>query len=235
MKPFLDKEILFIAEQDGEVEREFKNSIVSMLLRLKKVTRVYLTQVRYDAVVKAFNVAICYKLDRNDFDEAILKETTNIFKRKFGSHEHVDIIFLNSSQELKLREVCCPFFTSPLFQAQQPDFYLASTEDSALNLPIECFKRKKIAGVNPGGYLLCDVKPAIIGQRYGLGEKNIDQLIFVCRHSNSTLFPISEWPISVYVTRSLIQGIEQVNYVKESDVELMYWGCLYRNKNDVPD
>jgi hypothetical protein len=228
----LSKKIYFVSEQDGDIEREFKDNIVNMLRRLKKTTRVYLVQIRYDESVSALNVAICYKFDDVNFNEEILNETASIFK-SFGSCEHLDIIFLDLVQEKMLRKVCCPFFTSLMFQVQQPDFYLTSKEGYVSEKPIACFKRKKLIGINSSWYLLCDIKPEITGQKYGLGSKKINQVIFVCRHSDSTLFPVAKWPVSVYVIRPLIDKIDNINYICKSDIELMYWGSLYENKKDI--
>lgn len=36
-----------------------------------------------------------------------------IFASMFGSHEHLDIIFLDSQQEYELAKVCSPFFGNP--------------------------------------------------------------------------------------------------------------------------
>jgi hypothetical protein len=233
MRNFLIKKIRCISEQDGDIERKFKSAVVGTLQRLQIEVRAYLVRVCYDEDVDAFNVAVCYKIGKEKMSEMLLVETANIFKKMFGSKEHIDILFLDHVQEEVLREICCPFYTSPMFQVQRPDFYLISKEGYTVRGPVACFKRKKIMGINPGGYLLCDIQPGIVGQQYGLGSKDITQVLFVCRQAGFTLFPISEWPTSVYVVRALIDKIETVNYINESDIELMWWGSLYKNKKDV--
>lgn len=233
MKEIFNKNIRFISEQDGDVERQFKAVIIDMLQRSKKMVRAYLARVHYGEDDNGFNVAICYKVS-TEFDQKLLNETVAIFKGIFSVHEHVDILFLNHVQEETLREICCPFFTTPMFQVQQPDFYLDPEEGCVLSFPVACFKRKKLIGINHNECLLCDIKPAITGQQYGLGVKDIYQLLFMCRHVGVTLSPIFKWPVFVYVARPLIDEIENISYVGKTDINIMWLGALYRNKKDIP-
>ena len=227
MKSLVKEEKIFISEQDGDIERKFKDYIASMLLELKKEVRAYLVQIRYGDEY-AVHVAICYKFSDDKVDERlVLNKTENIFRNMFGINEHLDILFLGHNQEQDLRKVCCPFFTSPFYQVQNPDFYLIEDDGYKHELKISCFKRKKMLGVNSTGYLLCDISPGIIGQKYGLGDKDICQVLFVVRHVGVSLFPISTWPTYVYVVRPLIDNIEDVKYIRASDIELMFWGILY--------
>lgn len=232
MEKLSNQNIHFISEQDGDIERKFKVAISDMLFKMRKEIRAYLVRVSYDNKLNEFNVVICYKL-RDEFNEEILTNTFSIFKGMFGAHEHLDVLFLNHTQEKELREVCCPFFTSPLFQVQQADFYL-SLDSRVITNSIACFKRKKLVGVNSEGYLLCDIKPEIMGQPYGLGAENIKQLMFACRHKGATLFPVSEWPMNVHVAISLVDSIEQVDYIDEAKIKLMWWGILSKTKPAIP-
>lgn len=78
--------------------------------------------------------------------------------------------------------------------------------------------------------MLCDIDPVLIGQPFGLGAKNINQIIIVNRHQGVTLFPVSEWPAFVYVRRPLIEGIELKDTIEEVDIKLIAWAELYKNK-----
>lgn len=236
MQTIHQQRVYFITEQDGEVERKFKTAIINMIMRLNKEVRAYLARVSYTGYINPLDVnkcdvAICYKCSSNEVDKELLNETAAIFKSIFSANLHIDIMFLNHLQETELREVCCPFYTAPLFQVQKPDFYLTRSE-SGPRPPIECFKRKKLVGVNSTGYLLCDIKPPIIGQGYGLGAKDINQLIFIARFNTFTLFPITKWPAFITYCRPAVDGIENINYIKESDIYPMQWGELYKHKND---
>ena len=45
---------------------------------------------------------------------------------------------------------------------------------------------------------------------------------------------IAEWSVFVYVIRSLIDGIEKVDYINKSDINVMWLGGLYKNRKDIP-
>lgn len=228
----LENHIYFVCEQDGEVEREFKNALLTMLGKYNNLVRAYLARVTYGEDDPAFNVALCFMIE-NKKDEYLLNEAVNIFESMFGAKEHLDIIFLNQEQELAIRQNCCPFFVSKGYQIIIPDFYLISSEGYGLNHPIACFKRKRLFGKNPDGYLLCDIKPSLIGQTYGRGSEDITQLILSNRHQGYSLFPIREWPSYVHVAIPMSNKLEVNEYVNENDIKLIAWGELYQRKGDV--
>jgi len=43
----------------------------------------------------------------------VVEKIGKIFASMFGSHEHLDIIFLDGQQEHELAKVCSPFFGNP--------------------------------------------------------------------------------------------------------------------------
>jgi hypothetical protein len=127
MKEFNVNNIIFVCEQDGVVEREFKNKIIKLLNSRSQPVRAYLAQVRYGIKDTSFNVVLCFATS-NGTDTVLLNESTKIFKAMFGEHEHLDILFLDTDVEYKLRKVCIPFFISDGFQFPYPDFYLMADE-----------------------------------------------------------------------------------------------------------
>jgi hypothetical protein len=54
-------------------------------------------------------VALCLKTDHGP-DPNLVREIGAIFADIFGGHEHLDILFLNETQESALRRVCAPFY-----------------------------------------------------------------------------------------------------------------------------
>jgi len=51
--------------------------------------------------------------------------------------------------------------------------------------------------------MLIKIKPPLIGQKYGLGDRDITNLILSPRFSGSSLFPVNEWPCQVLIMRIL--------------------------------
>lgn len=231
-----DQKIYFIREQEGDIENKLKKELSIFLNAYNKPVRAYLVQIKYDEKIDNFYVGLCINIE-NEKDQYLINNIGKIFKSIFLYDQHIDILFLNHQQELSLRKICCPFFVSEGHLFSIPDFYLFSNEGYELNYPIACFKRKKLYGKNPDGYLVCDIVPPIIGQKYvdiSTWPSDIHQLIFVSRHLNHTLFPIKEWPAFVYVTVMIQKFSEEKDYyIDENVIKLIAWGELYKDKQDI--
>ena len=231
MRSMRKENIQFLCEQNGEAECEFKSAIFSFFHGKINKVRAYLAKVVYENEKNQFNIALCFRSESNQ--QFLLENSTRIFKNIFGVNQHLDIIFLDEVEEKKLREVSCPFYTSENYQSLSPDFYLTSSEGYGLQMVRKCYKRKNLTGENSDGYLLCDISPPLCGQKFGLGEANISQLILASRHKDHTLFPTKEWPAYVHVARLLSSNIEDVFFINESDIELIGWGEIYKDEKDI--
>lgn len=225
--------VTFLIEQDGDIEREFKRRVTAILQRLNIPARAYLARVRYGDE-QDNHVALCIRTDVPNTNEISLA-CMDIFKSMFSNKDHIDIAFLTHEYEEKIRQVCCPFYTSPNYNVTTPDFYLFSTEGYNLDdMPRACFKRQRLYSNNRrDGFMLCDITPPLIGQNYGLGDKDIHQLIFANRLQNESLFPVSNWPICIYVARVLNARVQTTPFVDESDIEPIGLAELYREQADI--
>jgi hypothetical protein len=234
MKMFNANTIIFVNEQDGVVEREFKHKIIKLLKNHALPVRAYLAQVRYGVRDTSFNVVLCFATS-NGSDNVLLKESTKVFKDMFGQYEHLDILFLDTDMEHKLRPVCTPFFVSDEFQFPHPDFYMISDEGYYMHTPRNCYKRKRIYGDHPDGYLLCDISPPIIGQHYGFGGDDITQVIFAHRHVGYSLFPIVEWPayVRILIPVNESNGFRFIDELKSDEYNFIARGELYQKLEDI--
>lgn len=229
MKEFIANEINFVAEQNGGVERELKKKLGTIFIKTDISIRAYLVRVQYSNVDE-MHVALCIKSDGN-FNDALLNQCVQVFKSIFNSSVHLDILYLSDAQEKKVRQLCCPFYTSDDFRIAIPDFYLSSSEGYYLNdVPISCYKRKRLDGPHKDGYILCDIDPPIIGQPYGLGSLDIDQVIIASRFEGISLFPIIEWPAYVHLARPLVQQIQLKDSIEKNDIELIAWAEINNKK-----
>jgi hypothetical protein len=123
---------------------------------------------------------------------------------------------------------------SSSYQAITPDFYLISSEGYGINQPISCWKRKRLYGAHPDGYMLCDINPPLVGQHYGMGAGNVKQIVLASRHQGYSLFPIKEWPAYVHIALPNFNVFKDQAQVKESDIKLIAWGELCHSKIDIP-
>lgn len=224
--------IEYIAEQDGNKEREFKNEISKILLASAKPIRAYLVLAKY-ILQHTFNIILCIRTNDKD-DGNLLKKCSEISRTMIVHNQQVELMFISAKEESQIRKLCCPFFTSYNFNAQKPDFFLYSNDYDNLHDTVRnCFKRKHLYGGHVDGYMLCDIDPPLIGQPYGLGSKDITQIIIAARHKDTSLFPITEPIVYVYVMRPLVSGIESKDTIEQSDVDLIAWGEIYQHKDAI--
>jgi hypothetical protein len=82
---------------------------------------------------------------------------------------------------------------------------------------------------NPGrdDLLLIRIDPPLIGQKYGLGEHDIDLVLIATRHLGETLFPIDSWPVYVHVARPLVDVPEKHDKLSTDQYESVAWAELY--------
>ena len=100
--------ITFIGEQDGVPEQGLKSELKLLFRNNDAVMSAFLARVDYGNSSE-FNVALCILSEKIE-DVELKKEAGRIFSAQFGTHEHLDIIFLRKEQETDLRRVCNPFY-----------------------------------------------------------------------------------------------------------------------------
>lgn len=81
--------------------------------------------------------------------------------------------------------------------------------------------------------MLVAIEPALEGQRFGLGATDIEHLIIGTRAQGQRLFPMSQWPVSVYVARVLDDALLRTQEFTHHQVELIAWGMLYRTHEEA--
>jgi hypothetical protein len=105
---FRARSIAFLAEHDGEPERELKSALTQVLQTRRNVSNAYLARVRYGNSGE-IGVAVCLRTV-SGVDHELVGELGKVFKNMFRSQEHMDIIFLEQNQEGELAKCCRPFF-----------------------------------------------------------------------------------------------------------------------------
>jgi hypothetical protein len=102
-----------------------------------------------------------------------------------------------------------------------------------LAVPRACWTRGRLRDEVRDDYMLVDVEPPVIGQNYGLGGEDITSMLISTRHRGFTLFPITEWPSHVYITRILDLSIVTTLFFTGCQVELIGWGMIFRTENEA--
>lgn len=115
-----------------------------------------------------------------------------------------------------------------------PDFYLtASGECELLSDLRACRVVRRLRTQYRDDCMLVEISPPLIGQTFGLGDKDITLLLLSPRHAGTTLFPISEWPFYVYVARLVKNQAPAGDSVDANDLEVIAWARLYPDPNQA--
>jgi hypothetical protein len=101
-------QIHFLGEQDGPPEQVLKEKLMDFFQQDRNIIAAYLAQIHFGDPSQA-GVALCLKTQFGT-DRDVVEKISQIFSSIFGTHEHMDIIFLNDAQETELVKVCQPFF-----------------------------------------------------------------------------------------------------------------------------
>ncbi len=100
-----EKKVRFLCEQDGTPERKLKELLAPELIS-SGVERAYLARVEYGRSTE-YEVALCLRARE---DPSLVARIAEQFATLFGRHAHMDILFLDDSQEAEVTAVCTPFF-----------------------------------------------------------------------------------------------------------------------------
>lgn len=113
---------------------------------------------------------------------------------------------------------------------REPSFYLASSDSSPALTPRNCWiEEELVSSEGRDNYLRVRIDPPIVGQPFGLGDTDIEDVILATRYVGSTLQPVSEWPMAVFVCRILEAGIRGTGRAAATDLEVILIGELYQN------
>jgi hypothetical protein len=116
-----------------------------------------------------------------------------------------------------------------------PAFFLSTAgEYEPLAAPRACWEKARLRDAVRDDYMLIDIKPALEGQAFGLGAVDITQLIISARFCGQTLYPVSGWPLVVYVARIVDNAVLKSGAFAREQVELIAWGRYFAHVRKPP-
>jgi hypothetical protein len=111
---------------------------------------------------------------------------------------------------------------------RSPDFFLGSSEHRGdWAIARSCWIVDSLRKEDGGECLLVSISPPVIGQRFGLGDKDISSLILAPRHKGVVLTQKVEQPVPVLIYRMLESNANTQPLVRNSDIEMSAWGEIY--------
>jgi len=115
-----------------------------------------------------------------------------------------------------------------------PDFFLGSSEHSGdWSRARSCQVAGKVTDAEEREYLWVKIDPPVIGQPYGLGDKDITDVLLLPHLQGTSLFPISEFPLPVYIYRVLDEQVFRDSRALPSNLTMAAWGELYATREEA--
>ncbi|MBI5284270.1 MAG: hypothetical protein HY874_04165 [Chloroflexi bacterium] len=90
---------------------------------------------------------------------------------------------------------------------------------------------KRIKRRHGGDIMLIRVDPPLSD----LAGEHVNRLIVAPHIAGDEMFPISRWPLHVYVVRTLAQNPEQLEFLDDAESAILDWGELYANEDAVKE
>ena len=111
----------------------------------------------------------------------------------------------------------------------EPDFYLASSDSYNLYEPRRVWCIRRMATSECDDLLLVRIDPPIIAE--GAARRMIDLVLLAARHEGASLFPITQWPVCVYVLQPLIDDIETRAEIAREEFQIIAWAEVYETED----
>lgn len=101
-------QVSFLGEQDGEIEKKFKQRLLDCLATSTTLHQAYLVRATYG---DSPQVQVVLALDANPDGHVVLRERAHkIFFEMFSSAQSLDILFLSEEQKEMISRVAKPFY-----------------------------------------------------------------------------------------------------------------------------
>jgi hypothetical protein len=107
------------------------------------------------------------------------------------------------------------------------DFYLASTELREAYEPLACRIIRRMRSELRDDLALVEVEPPLPRRVYDTTQ-DVRWLIIASRLKGTTLFPVSEWPLPVYICRVKGKYERASKAIMEEDLAILDWGEIRR-------
>ena len=91
----------------------------------------------------------------------------------------------------------------------------------------------KITDADGGEYLWVKIDPPVMGQPYALGEKDVTDVLLSPHFQETSVFPVSQFPLPVYIYRVLDDRVFTDPHPSPSLLKLVAWGEIYATR-DAP-
>ena len=109
------------------------------------------------------------------------------------------------------------------FNKHMHDFYLVSTELRKPYEPRACRIVRRLHSGLRDDLALVEVEPPLPRHIYDTNEE-VRRLIVGARHKGASLFPVTEWPLAVYICRLKGKDEPEADTIASEDLSILDWG-----------
>jgi hypothetical protein len=112
------------------------------------------------------------------------------------------------------------------------DFYLISTELRSPYEPRACYIKKRVKNSLRDDFALVTIDPPIHREIY---NTNIDlsEIVLASRLDNASLFPVTEWPVYVYICLLKKDLADDLVFIEKDDFSIIDWGVVYPSEQEA--
>lgn len=105
--------VQFLCEQSGPIETTLKEQLSKIFSSGGLIRRAYLVRVAYEERGPT-SVALALRTSTDRDEPGFVGRVGATFASIFGSHEHLDILFVREDQEKAVGAVCSAFYSAPV-------------------------------------------------------------------------------------------------------------------------
>src|SRR5262245_55170616 len=107
------------------------------------------------------------------------------------------------------------------------DFFLMSVELQKEYAPVACRVVRRLRSEQTSDLALVELDPPLPAHVYHT-DRELRWLIVGARYADASLFPVSEWPLTVNVLRTISDEIPSSDVVAGEHLKVLDWGELRR-------
>ena len=111
------------------------------------------------------------------------------------------------------------------------EFLLTDTERREPYEPRTCRVVRRLRNEIVDDLALVEIEPPLPRHIYDT-DRDLDHLVLASRHQGRTIFPVSEWPLCVYICSLKDGRLPQGEKIDSNNLELLAWGELMPMKKN---
>ena len=116
----------------------------------------------------------------------------------------------------------------------RPAFFLTSTEARPTLVPRKCWIVERLwSNERQENFLRIHIQPPIAGSPIGIDQELLDEVVIATRYKGTSLSPISELPVTVFVCYIINRNILNSGRVSSKDLQIILIGEIYTTMADA--